>query len=74
MIWWDYAQDITPERAKPFIDLIQSHPQLISNDRLGGGFQGDLGTPEQHIPESGPSETGLGSLHDDERHLGLHEQ
>ena len=56
MIWWDYAQNITPERAKPFVKLIQAHPQLISNNRLGGGFAGDLGTPEQHIPESLPSE------------------
>ena len=57
MIWWDYAQNITPERAKPFVELIQSCPQLISNNRLGGGFEGDLGTPEQHIPESRPQET-----------------
>ena len=56
MVWWDYAQEITPERAKPFIDLIQAQPQLISNDRLGGGFPGDLGTPEQHVPENGPGE------------------
>jgi alpha-L-fucosidase len=53
MIWWDYAQNITPERAKPFIDLIQADPDLISNDRLGGGFHGDLGTPEQRIPRVG---------------------
>jgi alpha-L-fucosidase len=49
MIWWDYNQNITPERAAPFVEMIKARPSLISNDRLGGGFKGDLGTPEQQL-------------------------
>lgn len=44
---------MTPERAKPLFDLLPLSPGIISNNRLGGGFQGDTLTPEQHIPPRG---------------------
>lgn len=50
MIWWDYPQDMTTERAKPFDDLLRSHPEIITNGRLGGGYSGDMGNHEQHVP------------------------
>lgn len=54
MIWWDTPGAVmTPARAQPFVEEIRNRPNLISNDRLGGGFQGDTMTPEQHIPPRG---------------------
>jgi alpha-L-fucosidase len=40
---------MTPERAKPFFDLVASYPDVIMNNRLGGGVLGDTATPEQRI-------------------------
>jgi alpha-L-fucosidase len=48
-IFWDTEYNITPERARPFFDLMCQYPDLISNNRLGGGFLGDTATPEQRI-------------------------
>lgn len=53
ILWWDTPVNMTPERAKPFADLLAEHPRIITNDRLGGGFPGDTKTPEQHIPPRG---------------------
>jgi alpha-L-fucosidase len=53
ILWWDTPTDMTPARAKPFADLLSQHPQIITNNRLGGGYQGDTKTPEQHIPPRG---------------------
>ena len=33
--------------------LITLQPGIITNNRLGGGYRGDLITPEQHIPATG---------------------
>ena len=52
ILWWDTEYQMTPERAKPFFDLVLSHPQLIHNSRLGGGVLGDFRTSEQKIPAS----------------------
>jgi alpha-L-fucosidase len=49
-IFWDTEYQMTPERAKPFFDLACSYPNLIINNRLGGGVLGDTATPEQRIP------------------------
>ena len=38
---------MTPERARPFFDLTCQYPDLIINNRLGGGVLGDTATPEQ---------------------------
>jgi alpha-L-fucosidase len=53
ILWWDTPADMTKERAEKFLPLFDLQPGLITNDRLGGGFPGDTGTPEQEIPATG---------------------
>lgn len=53
IIWWDTPQNMTPARAEKFMQLIKPYPNLIINNRLGGGFQGDTETPEQFVPATG---------------------
>jgi alpha-L-fucosidase len=52
ILWWDTEYSMTPERARPFFDLVVSHPDMIHNSRLGGGVLGDFRTSEQRIPAS----------------------
>ncbi|HMH24792.1 MAG TPA: alpha-L-fucosidase [Puia sp.] len=52
-LWWDVPTDMTKERAARFLPLLSLQPNMITNDRLGGGITGDLSTPEQHIPATG---------------------
>jgi alpha-L-fucosidase len=52
ILWWDTEYQMTPERAKPFFDLVTSYPNVLMNSRLGGGVLGDFRTSEQHIPAS----------------------
>ena len=52
ILWWDTEYSMTPERARPFFDLVVSHPNIIHNSRLGGGVLGDFRTSEQRIPAS----------------------
>ena len=52
ILWWDTEYQMTPERARPFFDLVLAHPNLIHNSRLGGGVLGDFRTSEQKIPAS----------------------
>lgn len=52
-LWWDVPTDMTKERAAKFLPLLALQPNIITNDRLGGGFKGDLFTPEQYIPATG---------------------
>jgi alpha-L-fucosidase len=55
VLWFDTPTDnMTPERASPFVSLLHEvQPQIIVNNRLGGGFKGDTETPEQFIPPGG---------------------
>ena len=53
ILWWDTPVDMTKERAEKFLPLLELQPGIITNDRLGGGFPGDTGTPEQEIPATG---------------------
>lgn len=53
VIWFDTPAEMTPELAKKFTDYLAQHPEIIYNDRLGGGVEGDLTTPEQYIPATG---------------------
>ncbi len=53
ILWWDTPGDMTKERADMFQPIIGKYPTLITNDRLGGGYQGDMETPEQTVPETG---------------------
>jgi len=48
-LFFDTEYSMTPERARPIFDLTCRYPDLIINNRLGGGVLGDVGTPEQHI-------------------------
>lgn len=53
ILWFDTPLGMNPERAAKFMPALQKHPSLIYNNRLGGGVEGDLETPEQHIPATG---------------------
>jgi alpha-L-fucosidase len=54
VIWFDTPTgDMTPELAGEIVTLLNQHPDLIWNNRLGGGYQGDTETPEQYIPAKG---------------------
>ncbi|MEO7211772.1 alpha-L-fucosidase [Mucilaginibacter sp.] len=53
VLWWDTPQDMTRQRAEKFEAVIKNYPALITNNRLGGGFDGDTETPEQFVPATG---------------------
>ncbi len=53
VLWWDTPRWMNQERAETLIPLIRIVPGIITNNRLGGGYEGDTETPEQHIPAVG---------------------
>ena len=53
VLWWDTPADMTKQRAAKLHELLALQPQIVSNNRLGGGFRGDTETPEQWIPATG---------------------
>ena len=54
VIWWDTPANMNPERARKIYDVVHAlRPNVILNNRLGGGFKGDTETPEQKIPARG---------------------
>ncbi|MGV8136637.1 MAG: alpha-L-fucosidase [Mangrovibacterium sp.] len=53
VLWWDTPKDMTKERAEKFLPVLEAYPDLVTNNRLGGGIQGDTETPEQFIPPTG---------------------
>ncbi len=54
VIWFDTpTRDMTPTLAGEIVTLLNQHPNLIWNNRLGGGYSGDTETPEQFIPAQG---------------------
>ena len=53
VLWFDTPTNMTPERAAKIQDVLKLQPNIIVNNRLGGGFSGDLETPEQFIPATG---------------------
>ena len=53
ILWWDTPQDMTAARAEKFLPLLKQHPNIITNNRLGGGYKGDTETPEQFVPSTG---------------------
>jgi alpha-L-fucosidase len=54
VVWFDTpTKDMTPELASEIVALLNQHPNLIWNNRLGGGYKGDTETPEQMIPAQG---------------------
>lgn len=53
-IWFDTPmKDMTPELGGEIVALLNKYPNLLWNNRLGGGYTGDFETPEQHIPPQG---------------------
>jgi alpha-L-fucosidase len=46
-------KDMTPELAGEIVTILNEHPKLIWSNRLGGGYSGDMETPEQNIPAQG---------------------
>ncbi len=54
ILWFDTpTKDMTPELAGEIVKVLNEHPKLIWNNRLGGGYKGDTETPEQYIPARG---------------------
>ena len=54
VVWFDTpTKDMTPELAGEIVKVLNDHPRLIWNNRLGGGYGGDTETPEQYIPAQG---------------------
>jgi alpha-L-fucosidase len=54
VVWFDTpTANMTPARAAEIVALLNQHPNLIWNNRLGGGYKGDTETPEQTIPAQG---------------------
>jgi alpha-L-fucosidase len=54
VVWWDTpTKNMTPARAAEIVALLNQHPNLIWNNRLGGTYKGDTETPEQYIPAQG---------------------
>lgn len=54
ILWFDTpTKDMTPELAGKIVSVLNDHPKLIWNNRLGGGYNGDTETPEQYIPAHG---------------------
>ena len=54
VVWFDTpTAAMTPERSAEVVKLLNKHPNLIWNNRLGGSYQGDTETPEQYIPAQG---------------------
>ncbi|HMH13074.1 MAG TPA: alpha-L-fucosidase [Edaphobacter sp.] len=54
VVWFDTpTKAMTPARAAEIVTLLNQHPNLIWNNRLGGTYKGDTETPEQFIPPQG---------------------
>ncbi|PYX56151.1 MAG: alpha-L-fucosidase, partial [Acidobacteria bacterium] len=54
VVWFDTpTANMTRDRAAEIVTLLNQHPNLIWNNRLGGTYQGDTETPEQYIPPQG---------------------
>ena len=56
VIWFDTGgdeKDMTPDCAAQIVQVLNQHPNLIWNNRLGGDYLGDTETPEQKIPPEG---------------------
>ena len=53
VLWWDTPADMNANRAGKLAAALKLQPNIIMNNRLGGGFRGDTETPEQFIPPQG---------------------
>ena len=53
VLWWDTPTGMTKEMCKQLGEALKPYPHLITNNRLGPGFGGDLETPEGFVPATG---------------------
>ena len=54
VIWWDTPTGMNTNRAQKLHEAVRAlKPNVIQNNRLGGGFKGDTETPEQKVPARG---------------------
>jgi alpha-L-fucosidase len=53
ILWFDTPTAMNPQLASEIVAVLNQHPDLIWNNRLGGGYKGDTKTPEQKIPPKG---------------------
>jgi alpha-L-fucosidase len=54
VLWWDTPTGMNKDRADKLYKAVETlRPNIIMNNRLGGGYQGDTQTPEQFIPPQG---------------------
>ncbi len=53
VLWFDTPVNMSPELAADIVKELNTRPELIWNNRLGGGYKGDTETPEQKIPPQG---------------------
>ena len=51
VFWWDTPTKMTQEASDALIEQLKLQPGIIHNNRLGF-YDGDLQTPEQHIPST----------------------
>lgn len=52
IFWFDTPGKITSTNVQPFKKLMDEHPHVIYNDRIGGGL-GEFTCPELTVPEEG---------------------
>ncbi len=54
-LWWDTPCDtLTRELCEPIAQMVaKRQPAVVMNNRLGGGYEGDISTPEGHVPATG---------------------
>lgn len=53
VLWWDINGPFTPDEVRALTASFPQDPELIYNNRLGGGVPGDTETPEQFVPATG---------------------
>jgi len=53
VLWWDTPAGMNRAEVRELAGLLKLQPQIVSNNRLGNGVEGDTETPEQVIPDSG---------------------
>lgn len=54
VLWFDIPnRNLTPDQVRALMASFPRNPGMIYNNRMGGGVEGDIETPEQTIPATG---------------------
>jgi len=54
VLWFDIPnKNLTSDQTRALMASFPKNPGMIYNNRMGGGIQGDIETPEQTIPATG---------------------